>query len=173
MSVDHVAPAPAAPAPAAPVRRRRSLVRWIAGGMALTATVTAVTIAVWPASETDKAREDGKQVGQAVTSLYYAQSSSEVDAALGDLQDAVASTADHAGDAVANQVSAQEDALERAADGFVGVHTSDNSFDVDLYQAELNTAVDDLAGNADSFAAQGSDVQQAFWDGFDQGLTIQ
>jgi hypothetical protein len=166
MPVAHTTPAPAVPV------RRKSFLRWVAGGTALAATMTAVTFAVWPASETDKAREDGKQVGQAVSSLYYAQSSSEVDAALGDLQDAVADTRDHAGDAVANQVSDQEDALERAADGFVGVHTSDNAFDVDLYQAELNTAVDDLTSNADDFRAQGPDVQKAFWEGFDEGLTI-
>ena len=167
MSLEHTALAPAAPV------RRRSLLRWIAGGTALAAAVTAVTIAVWPASETDKAREDGKNVGEAVTALYQAQSSTEVDAALTDLQDAVSDTREHAGDAVADQVSAQEDALERAADGFVGVHTSTDAWDVDLYQAELNTAVDDLVNNADDFAAQGSDVAQAFADGFDEGLTIE
>jgi hypothetical protein len=71
---------------------------------------------------------------------------------------------------VANQINDQADALNRAADGFVGTHTSEDAWDVDLYQAELNTAVDDLANNADKFANQGPEVQQAFWDGYQDGL---
>jgi hypothetical protein len=50
------------------------------------------------------------------------------------------------------------------------VHTSDDSFSVDVYQAELNTAVDDLAGQADDFRTTGPEVQQAFWDGYQDGL---
>jgi hypothetical protein len=83
---------------------------------------------------------------------------------------AIADTRDHAGDAVANQVDDQADALSRAADGFVGVHTSDDAFSVDLYQAELNTAVDDLGDNAEDFRTTGPEVQQAFWDGYQDGL---
>ena len=71
-----------------------------------------LTIAVWPASEADKARDDGEQLGQAVSALYEADSADEVDAALADL---------------------------------------DGQFD-------------DTRGDA-------PEVEQAFWDGFDSGLT--
>jgi hypothetical protein len=150
--------------------RASALVRWITGGVLVAAVLTAVTIAVWPASETDKARADGEAYGAAVASLYNADTAEEVDAALSDMHTAAADTRDHAGDAVGNQVSDQADALDRAVDGFVGTHTSDDSFSVDVYQAELDTAVDDLASQADEFRTQGPEVQQAFWDGYQTGV---
>jgi hypothetical protein len=149
--------------------RRSDLLKWVGGGALLVAALVAIVIAVWPASEADKAREDGRQLGEAVGALYNATSADEVDAALTDVRSAVADTADHAGDAVSSQVSEQTDALSRAADGFVGVHTTDG-FDQDLYQAELDGAVDDLTSQADDFRSDGPEVQQAFWDGVQEGL---
>src|SRR5919202_1120197 len=75
------------------------------------------------------------------------------------------------GAALPNQVDDQAYALERALDGFAGVHGADDGFEVDLYQAELNTALDDLASQAEDFRSQGPEVQQAFWDGYETGLT--
>jgi hypothetical protein len=149
--------------------RRGDLLRWIGGGALVVAAIVAIAIAVWPASEADKAREDGKQVGEAVSALYGATSAEEVDAALTDLDTAIANTREHAGDRVGSQVDDQADALSRAADGFVGVHTTDG-FDQDLYQAELDGAVDDLSSQADDFRTDGPEVQQAFWDGVEEGL---
>jgi membrane protein implicated in regulation of membrane protease activity len=147
-----------------------SLLRWIFGGALFAMLATVVAIAVWPASEADKARADGERVGQAVGDLYYAENSAEAEYALTELSDAVADTRDHAGDRVANQVAGQEDALARAADGFVGSHTSDDAWDVELYQAELDVALDDLTSQASDFRAEGPEVNQAFWEGFEDGL---
>jgi hypothetical protein len=155
-------------APSLPARRS-DLLRWIGGGALIVAAMVAIAIAVWPASEADKAREDGKQVGEAVSALYNATSAEEVDAALADLDTAVAAPREHAGDAASSQVADQEDALSRAADGFAGVHTTDG-FDQDLYQAELDVAVDDLTSQASDFRSTGPEVQQAFWDGVQEGL---
>jgi hypothetical protein len=149
--------------------KSRSLVRWILAGTVLVATLVVVAIAVWPASETDKAREDGKQLGEAVTSLYNAQSSDEVDAALTDVRSALEDSRDHASSNVSDQIGDQADALSRAADGFVGTHTSDDAFEVDLYQAELNDAIDDLDHQAEDFQNEGPEVQQAFLDGYHSG----
>ena len=161
MSVAHAAPAPSA--------RRSSLPRWLAGGT-LTATVlTAVALVAWPASDTDKARADGQHFGEAVAQLESATTTAEVNAAMDDVRAAAYDTRTHAGDAVAEQVDDQAYALDRAVDGFVGSHTSDDSFEVDLYQSELDTALDDLANNADDFRTTGPEVQQAFWDGFETG----
>jgi hypothetical protein len=168
MSATPTTPVPAAPA--AGRDRTMSLLRWITGGAALATILTIVTVAVWPASETDKAREDGKHLGQAVAQLQGAQSQADVDAALADIDTAVSDTRDHAGDALADQVADQGDALDRAVDGFVGTHTSGDAFEVDLYQAELDTAVDDLDSQAEDFRTQGPEVQQAFWDGYRDGL---
>jgi hypothetical protein len=55
--------------------------------------VHAPRFAVWPASEVDKARTDGEQLGQAVAQLQDAHTAEEVDAALVELDAAVSDTA--------------------------------------------------------------------------------
>jgi hypothetical protein len=170
-STAYASPAPIPDPAARPARADRTpLLGRLLGGGLLAALVAGIAIAAWPASETDKARDDGERFGAAVAALYVADSPSEVDAALVDMRDAAADTREHAGDAVADQVSAQADALDRAADGFAGERTADGAFEQDLYQAELDTAVDDLSSQADDFRAQGPEVQQAFWDGYETGV---
>ena len=137
------------------------------------AALAAVAVAVWPASEADKARDDGEQVGEAAGQLYYAETEAEVDAALADLDEAVTDTRDHAGDEVAEQVAEQRDALARAVDGYVGAVTSEDAFESDLYEAELDVALDDLSTQADDFRTQGPEVEQAFWEGVEDGLPNQ
>jgi ABC-type sugar transport system substrate-binding protein len=137
------------------------------------AALAAVAVAVWPASEADKARDDGERVGEAVGELYYAESDGEVDAALAELDEAVTDTRDHAGDEVAEQVEEQADALARAVDGYAGAVTSEDAFEADLYEAELEVALDDLSTQASDFREQGPEVQQAFWEGFEEGLPEQ
>jgi len=144
---------------------------WIAGGAAAAAVLAVLAIALWPDSQTDKARADGKQLGEAVAALSTATTSAEVDAALSDIDVAVTETRDHAGDRVADQASDQADALDRAVDGFVGSRTSDDAFEADLYQAQLDGAVDDLYDNASGFRGEGPEVQQAFWDGYQDGVS--
>ena len=153
-----------------PARSRSSVLRWVAGAIGLATLITVVAIAVWPASAADKAREDGKHMGQAVGELYNAQSQADVDAAFADMRSALDDSRSHASDELNNQLDKQVDALNRAADGFVGAHSSDNSWDQDLYQSELDYAVDDLANNADDFSNQHSDVVNAYWDGLQDGL---
>jgi hypothetical protein len=159
------APTITADTPVEPTRSK-ILPALIGGGSGL-AVLAALAIAFWPASEADKAREDGEQVGAAVAQLQAADSTAEVDAALTELNAAVTDTREHAGDAVYDQVNAQADALERAADGFVGMVSSDNDWDQELYEYELDVALDDLYTNADEFRTTGPEVQQAFWDGFE------
>jgi len=161
-------PAPA-PAPALGARRsddRRTLLRRLCAGVLLAATVAVLAIALWPASVDEPRRADGEQLGRAVSSLYDAQTPADVDAALADVHRALQDAGDHAGDAVAEQVDDQAGALDRAADGFVGMHTSGDELEADLYQAELEYALDDLTAQAEGFRTQGTEVQQAYWDGY-------
>jgi hypothetical protein len=155
----------------APTARRASLVGWIAGGVLVVAALVALTVALWPASEAEKARDDGERLGLAVAQLYDAQSTSDVDAALVEIRDAGAAAREHGGDAVAQQVADQEDALASAVDGFVGANTSDDAFEADLYQAELDTAVDDLVTQADEFQTNAPEVVQEYWNGFEDGVS--
>ena len=157
-------------APARPARST-SLVGKILGGTLIASALVAATIAVWPASEAEKARDDGEQLGQAVSNLYYADSEADVDAALAEIDQAAIDSRDHAGDAVAEQVADQEDALARTVDGFVGSRTADNEFDAELYQAELDYAVDDLTTQASEFRTEAPEVQQAYWEGFEEGFS--
>jgi hypothetical protein len=145
----------------------------IAGGVFAAAVLCALAIALWPASEADKARDDGERVGAAVTRLYEAENSTEVDAALAELDAAVSDTRAHAGDEVADQVADQQDALARAAEGFSGYYSTDSDWDQALYEAELEVALDDLYYNAEDFRDQGPEVNDAFWEGVDEGLTIE
>ena len=163
MSIAHTAPATEEVAGA---NRTGSLLRWIAGGTSAAAVIAAVAIAVWPASEADKARTDGEQLGEAVNALYAADTPGEVDGALADVHSAASDARVHAGDAVYDQVAAQEDALSRAAEGFVGYYTTDSDWDAAVYENELDIALDDLESNADDFRTNGPEVQQAFWDGY-------
>ena len=171
MSLADTTTAPAAEAAGA--AERKSLFAWIGGGTLAATALAVVAIAVWPASEADKARDDGERVGAAVNQLYYADSSTEVDAALTELDAAVADTREHAGSNVSDQVSDQADALARAADGVVGQVTADDEFEADLYQAELDIAVDDLTRQADDFRTEGPEVQQAFWEGYETGFSAE
>ena len=86
------------------------------------------------------------------------------------MDQAVADTRDHAGAEVSEQVAEQEDALARAADGYVGAVTSDDAFSSEVYEAELDVALDDLTSQAGDFRTQGPEVHQAFWEGVDAGL---
>ena len=138
---------------------------------ALCALAAILTIAFWPASEADKARDDGKQLGTAVSSLYSADTTDEVDAALSDVADAAADTRADAADQFTERVDDAEDALSRAADGFAGTVTADDAFEQDLWQAELDDAVADLDGQAQDVRDDAPEVEQAFWDGFDATFT--
>jgi hypothetical protein len=89
---------------------------YIAGAALGVAVIAALAIALWPDSQADKARADGKQLGDAVAALSTATTSAEVDSALSDIDVALTETRDHAGDRVADQASDQADALDRALD---------------------------------------------------------
>jgi hypothetical protein len=164
-----------AAAPDAARRRsssRMSTVGRLLAGLLVATTLIVAALAFWPESEADKARDDGEQLGEALTSLYYAEDSAQVDSALAGVRQAVVDTGEHAGDAVYTQVADQEDALARAADGFVGSRTADDEFEADLYQAELEVALDDLNRQAADFRDQGPEVRQAFYEGYQDGLAI-
>jgi hypothetical protein len=163
-------PTPAAPAAGEGGGSRGPLLSRIAAGVLTVVLLVAVAIAVWPASEADKAREDGEQLGQAVAQLEEAQSTADVDAALAEIEVAVAETRDHAGDELAEQAAEQQDALERAVDGYVGAVSTDDAWEAELYEAELDVALDDLTDQASDFRAQGPEVNQAFWEGFEKGV---
>jgi hypothetical protein len=162
----------AVPSTTTPARDSKlgSVLSRVAGGGAAAAALVALTIAVWPASETDTARDDGERVGAAVAQLQAADTTEEVDDALAELGDAAHDTRAHGYDAVSSQVSDQADALDRAANGYVGSLTSADDFEQAVYDAELDDALGDLDSQASDFRETGPEVQRAFWDGYETGL---
>ena len=139
------------------------------GAVLVIAALAVTAVLVWPDSEADKAREDGESVGTAVAALYDADTESEADAALDELTVAIEDTRAHAGDAIAEQVAAQEEDLSYAVDGYVGTVEADDEWEADVYEAELDYAVDELVDQASDFREQGPEVQQAFWEGVEEG----
>ena len=75
------------PAPAsAGAGSSTSLLAKLIGGTSLVAGLAAVAIAVWPASEAEKAYDDGERFGAAVAQLQSADTTAEVDDALVELR---------------------------------------------------------------------------------------
>lgn len=138
-------------------------------GSVIVAAVVVLAVAFWPDSDADKARADGEQFGAAVTELTNAGSTAEVEAAQAEIRAAAEETRTHAGDQIADQAADQADALDRAVDGYVGAVSAESDWDYELYELELEVALDDLSDNAAEFREQGPDLQQAFWDGFEEG----
>jgi hypothetical protein len=145
-------------------------VRWVAGGALACAVIAALVVALWPASAADTARDDGERLGQAVSELRTAETYDDVDNALTDVRGAVDQARDHASDELSAQITEQGDALSRALNGFAGATTATDEWDQELYEAELDTALDDLTSQADDFRGQGPEVTQAFYDGLQAGL---
>ena len=147
-----------------------STVRTVAGAALVALVLGALTLMVWPASEADKAREDGEQLGEAVTQVYEADSESEMDAALAEVDEAVTDSLEHGGEAVAEQAARQDEALDLAVEGYVGAVESTDSFEQDVYETELDYALTELEYNADEFRSSSDDVVAAYWEGFDDGF---
>jgi hypothetical protein len=156
--------------PVSPNRRRGGVLLWTGAATMLAGVLAVLAVALWPMSETDKARQDGEHLGQAVTDLRNAESTGDVDAALDDLHSAIRDTREHVGDALYEQVDDQGNAIYHAVNGFIGANSSDDEWEQDLYEEELETAVDDLTSQAEGFRTDGPEVQQAFWDGYQDGL---
>src|SRR5690349_4857803 len=91
---------PLPPATAGRRRRPARLTGWLAGGVLVALLAVAFTVALWPASQADKARDDGERLGTAVNALYLADTPADVDSALADVRAAAGDARDHAGDAV-------------------------------------------------------------------------
>jgi len=164
------APTPTPPGPAPRSRSRMSLTRWIAAGVALCAVVAGLAIAFWPASAADTAYDDGQRLGNAVTELQTAETYDDVDNALTDVREAADDARDHASEELGDQITRQGDALSHALNGFAGAVSTDSERDQELYESELDVALDDLATQAEDFRTDAPEVTQAFYDGLQNGL---
>ncbi len=147
-----------------------TITKTIAGGLAL-AAIAVLAIVLWPDSEADKARADGEQLGAAVSSLTTATSEAEAEAALADIRTAIEDSRTHLGEYVTDQIDEQANSLDQAVNGYVGAVTAEDEWDQDLYEVELEYALDDLYDQAADFRSEAPEVQEAYWEGFDESYT--
>jgi hypothetical protein len=146
------------------------LTRWIIGAVTGVAVVVVLAVALWPQSAEDRAYDDGQRLGQALTDLRTADTYAEVDAGLTDVRHAASKAHDHVGDALDEQLTKQQNAFFAAVDGYAGATTTDDAWEQDVYDAELDDALNAFDDQADDFRSSSDDVARAFGDGLQSGL---
>jgi soluble cytochrome b562 len=116
----------------------------------------------------DKARDDGKQLGEAMRKLYDADDAQQAAAALPAVKTAVQQVRSDARDKVGDQIEAQEDSVNDALDAFQTTQTSTDPAQVADARGDLRTAIDAIRSQADE--NRDDSVANEFWRGFRDGF---
>jgi hypothetical protein len=117
-------------------------------------------------SPEDTAKDHGEDVGEAFRQLTQARSAPEIQEAAQELKDAVAAVGDNGGDQVQQQLSTQQATVEQALSG---VTSALGAGDIAGAQAALQSSVQEVRAQAQSFRSSNDSVANAFWDGVKQG----
>jgi hypothetical protein len=120
--------------------------------------LAALALAACGDSPEDEARDDGKQIGEAVRNLFDSSSREEAEAAVDELRAAVDEVAGETRERVQDQVDTQRATLQKAADEF-------RAGDVE----GLKAAVQQIRAQADSFRSGDDSIANEFWRGFEEG----
>jgi hypothetical protein len=114
-------------------------------------------------SPEDEARDDGKDVGQAVRAVADATSLDEAQQAVTDLRAAVADMASDTREHVQSQAETQRDELSQ------GVQAAQRAGSFDRAKTQLQSTAQDLRAQADSFRDSNNSIANEFWRGFEEG----
>jgi hypothetical protein len=114
-------------------------------------------------SPEDEARDDGKDVGQAVRAVADATSLDEAQQAVTDLRAAVADMAGDTRERVQSQAETQRDELSQ------GVQAAQRAGSFDQAKTQLQSTAQDLRAQADSFRDSNNSIANEFWRGFEEG----
>ena len=114
-------------------------------------------------SPEDQARDDGKQMGEAVRAFTDATSLEQAQAAVDDLRTAIKELDSETRERVQDQVETQGDELSKSIDAV----TEAGSFQE--AQSELKSSAQDLRAQADSFRSSNDSIANEFWRGFEEG----
>jgi hypothetical protein len=114
-------------------------------------------------SPEDEARDDGKDVGQAVRAVADATSLDEAQQAVTDLRAAVADMASDTRERVQSQAETQRDELSQ------GVQAAQRAGSFDQAKTQLQSTAQDLRAQADSFRDSNNSIANEFWRGFEEG----
>ena len=135
--------------------------------LALLATLALGVVACGEAPE-DKARSDGKQLGEAMRTLYDADTPQQAAGALPAVQTAVKDIREDARDEVGDQVDAQEDSVQDAQEALQSLQTAGDQAEVDDARGDLRTAINDIRSQAND--NRDNSVANEFWRGFRDGF---
>jgi soluble cytochrome b562 len=116
----------------------------------------------------DKARDDGKDLGEAMQKLYDADSPQAAIDALPAVQDAVKQTRSDARDKVGTQIEAQEDSVQDAVEALQSLRSSTDSAEAQDAIGNLRTAINDIRSQASD--NRDNSVANEFWRGFREGF---
>ena len=114
-------------------------------------------------SPEDEARDDGKDVGQAVRAVADATSLDEAQQGVTDLRTAVADMASDTREHVQSQAETQRDELSQ------GVQAAQRAGSFDQAKTQLQSTAQDLRAQADSFRDSNNSIANEFWRGFEEG----
>jgi hypothetical protein len=136
------------------VRRLR-----IIAGVAL----AAVALAACGESPEDQARDDGKEIGEAVRTLVDSQSIQEAQDAIGQIRSAVAGMDGDTRERVQEQINTQRDVLSGAVDDARSATSFEEA------KTDLTGAAQQMRSQAESFQNGAHSVANEFWRGFQEG----
>lgn len=127
------------------------------------AAVVAVALSGCGDSPEDQARDDGKEVGEAVRHLADATSIDDARAAIDELRGAVDGLDDDTRERVQKQVETQRDTVSDAVDSAAQAGNFEDA------QTALADGAQQLRSQADSFQSTNNSVTNEFWRGFEEG----
>ena len=120
--------------------------------------VAALALAACGESPEDQAREEGERAGEAVRALYDAETPEAAQIAVDELVAVREDLSDDVREHVQDEVGVQTESLQTASEA---LQSGD--------RAELQSAIQDVRAQADSFTSQGNSIANEFWRGFEEG----
>jgi hypothetical protein len=126
---------------------------------ALAAVVlAALTLVACGESPEDQARDDGERAGEAVRALYDAETPEAAQVAVDELTAVRDDLDEDIREHVQDEISVQSESLQAAAEALQGGD-----------RAALQSAIQDVRAQADSFTSQDDSIANEFWRGFEEG----
>jgi LPS O-antigen subunit length determinant protein (WzzB/FepE family) len=109
-------------------------------------------------SPEDQARDDGERAGEAVRALYDAETPEGAQSAVDELTAVRDDLDEDIREHVQDEISVQSESLQAAAEALQGGD-----------RAALQSAIQDVRAQADSFTSQDDSIANEFWRGFEEG----
>jgi hypothetical protein len=117
-------------------------------------------------SPEDNAKDRGEDVGEAFRDLTNARSAAEIEKAGQELKDAVAAVGDSGGDRVQQQLAVQQTSVDQAV---AEVKSALAAGGLASALVALQSQLQEVRAQAQSFRSSGDSVANAFWNGVKEG----